>query len=102
MLAGGANWHAITFPSFAGSCGLHYKLVLTNNGNPIRMTVSQNCASTNVTCGGGEASTNYTTWEWTNSGAQCTQTYPTTFHVLVSTIGSAATCMDYTLSAFVQ
>ena len=76
------------------------------------MTVYQNCTSgsgsTAVVCGGGEAtSASYTLWDWSNSDPgvtlpQCTDTYPTTFFVEVTSTASAATCMDYTLTAYVE
>jgi hypothetical protein len=71
------------------------------------MTVYTNCSSTTVTCGGGEPSTGYNLWEWSNSNPgeptpTCTDTYPTTFYVEVFSTGPATTCMDYTLVTYVE
>jgi hypothetical protein len=94
------DWFAVTFPSEAGNCGKHYSLQLVANGNPIAMTVQTSCSAP-VTCGGGETSATYTTWEWTNSGGQCTQASPTTYFVKVAATGSATSCADYTIVASV-
>lgn len=105
LLGATSNWYAVSFPNENTVCGQHYQLVLTNNGNPIQMTVFQNCSYANVTCGGGEAASGYTTWTWNNlagAGTNCLQTYPTTFFVQVFSTGNAPTCMDYTLTAFIQ
>jgi hypothetical protein len=106
LLGASTDWYAFTFPSDNGVHGIHYTIQLTNNGNPIVMTVFENCSSTLVACGGGESSTGYTEWQWDNLGtftpSQFTQTYPTTFYVQVFTTGNATTCMDYTLTTFYQ
>ena len=86
---------------------MHYTISLTNNGNPIAMTVYTNCSNATVACGGGEPTTGYTQWQWSNSDTgysspQCTDTYPTTFYVEVFGTGTATTCMDYTLTTAVQ
>jgi hypothetical protein len=101
--ASAQEWYQLTFPSEAGTCGLHYRITLINNGNPVVMKVFQNCSGSAVSCdAGGDVASGYTTWEWTNSGAYCTQGYPTTFFVQVFATGSAGTCMDYSLVAFFQ
>jgi hypothetical protein len=98
-----AEWWQITFPSENGSCGKHYVVNLVTNGNPVGMTVAQNCSGTTVSCNaGGDVATNYVTWDFTNSGNTCTQGYPVTYYVQVLATGSAGTCMDYSLVAFVQ
>jgi hypothetical protein len=71
------------------------------------MTVYTNCSNTTVTCGGGEATSKYTVWDWSNNDpgfapAQCTDTYPTTFYVEVTSTAAATTCMSYTLTAYVE
>jgi len=100
------QWYTVTFPSEAGKCGLHYTISLNNNANPIAMTVFTNCTGSGVTCGGGEPTTGYQTWTWSNSGTtgnpQCTDTYPTVFYVEVFGTGAATTCMNYTLTTSVQ
>ena len=53
-------------------------------------------------CGGGEGTAGYTDWTWNNAGPQCSQSYPTTYYVQVFSNGTAATCMDFTLTAFIQ
>ncbi len=102
LLSGPSTWYSFAFPSDAGVCGTHYQIVLTANGNPIQMEVFQNCGGTNVTCGVAESTTGYTSWQWTNSGLDCTQTYPTTFDVEVFATGSGSTCMDFTLTAYFE
>jgi hypothetical protein len=104
---GAQQWYQVTFPNENGKCGLHYTILLETDGNPVAMTVYTNCTSSTVTCGGAEASTNYTVWDWSNSDPgfatpQCTDTYPTTFYVEVVATGSAATCMGYTLTTYVE
>jgi hypothetical protein len=111
LLGVSSEWYAITFPSENAKGGLHYQIILSNNGNPLAMTVFQNCSGNNggtsVACGGGEGSAGYTSWDWSNNGTmatmdQYTQTYPTTYYVQVSSTGSSSTCMDFTITAFVE
>ena len=102
LLGAPASWWVFTFPSDAGSCGMHYTIDLSTNGNPLAMTVFENCAGTDVSCTGTESTTGYTTWNWTNSGMDCTQAYPTTYYVEVFSTASGTTCMDYTLTAVAQ
>jgi hypothetical protein len=113
LLGATKDWYAFTFPSDNGVGGPHYTIELTNNGNPIVMTVYQNCTGTDVVCSGAEPASGYTVWQWDNSGvltpppgdgqpSTYTQTYPTTYYVEVYSTGSAATCMDYTLTTFYQ
>ena len=100
---GQQSWWAVTFPNENGLCGKHYQIVLVNNGNPIFMNVFQNCTNTGVSCNApSDAMSNYTTWDWTNSGANCTQAYPTTFFVEVVATASVGTCMDYSVISFIQ
>jgi len=95
------EWYAITFANENGSCGNHYRINLFNNGNPIFMNVFQNCSNAGVTCNAvGDAGSNYTQWDWTNSGAYCTQSYPTTFYVQVVPTSNSLSCLDYSLVAF--
>ena len=101
------EWYEVTFPSEAGKCGLHYTLSLQNFGNPVAMTVYTNCSSTDVTCSGTEATSGYTEWDWSNNDvgapAQCTQSYPVTYYVEVfATTASSTTCMNYTLTSYVE
>jgi hypothetical protein len=106
LLGVASNWYKVTFPSENGKGGLHYQIILSNNGNPVVMTVFQNCTNTSVTCAATEGMSGYTSWDWSNNGttamSQYTQTYPVTYYVQVTPTGSASTCMDYTITAFVE
>jgi hypothetical protein len=102
------QWYQVTFPNESGRCGAVYQIELVNDGNPIAMTVYQNCTGTGVACGGGEPTSGYTSWQLNNSDTgfapppppllpACTDTSPTVYDVEVFATGAATTCMDYTL-----